>query len=459
MKYSEKIRQFCMGIEYCSPAAYRYVRKVFHNHLPAPETMRRWYKSINGDPGITTESLNILQQKAEAMAKDGKKLLLALMCDEVAIKKSVEWNESESKFSGFASCENRCKNRNEKEDHLDIAKDVLVYMVVGADFKIPVAYFPLCGLRSLERAALTQDVIRHVNETGARVISLTGDGLISNIAVIKHLGVKFDEDKTYFKSPTNPEDKIYAILDPPHMLKLFRGCLAKHILYSDDKPIRWDYIVELHKMQMKKNINLGNKLSNQHINYGTRPMNVRLAAETMSRSVTYGIDHFREDNYEQFRDSEKTTEFIKNVKNTFDICNVRASQIGNTDHMNSFHKRPICVSTAEDLLEYFHEAIAYFKSIQIDEVYENKKNNIKRYTRKLAIQSKSFTPFFGTVCNLFSFEGLYKDHVLNGQLEALYTFQFSQDHLETWFSCVRRGLGRHKFQECFRLFELSFISI
>lgn len=81
------------------------------------------------------------------------------------------------------------KGIEEKKDHLDIAKDVLVYMVVGENFKLPVAYFLLNGLEALERAALTQEVIRHVNETGAKVISLTGDGLIANIACLKHLGV------------------------------------------------------------------------------------------------------------------------------------------------------------------------------------------------------------------------------------------------------------------------------
>lgn len=442
-KYSEKVRQFCMGMDFCSPAAYRYIRKVFNKHLPAPDTIRRWYTSINGEPGITADSLNILKQKAEEMAKDGKELLLAMISDETSIKRSVAWNKHDSTFSGFVSCENINARKRKEKDQLDFAKDALVYMVVGDDFKIPVAYFLLNGLEALERAALTQHVIRHVNKTGARVISLTGDGLISNIACLKHLGVNFDEKKTYFKSPTNQNDKIYAILDPPHVIKLFRGCLATHNLYFDDKPISWNYIVELHKLQMERNINLGNKLTNLHINYTTKPMNVRLAAETISRSVADGIDQLREDKYVQFQNSEETIKFIQFVKNSFDICNVKASS---KHHMNSeytdlVYKRPICESTANDLFTYFHYVKSYFESVQVDEVYKNKKKKSIRITRKLAIQSSSFTPFLGTVCNLTSFEGLYNDYVLNGPLQALHTFQFSQDHLETWFSCVRSGLG------------------
>lgn len=442
-----------MGIDYCSPAAYRYIRKVFDNHLPAPDTIRRWYKSINGEPGITAESLEILKQKAEEMAKDGKELLLAMVNDETSMKKSADWNEYNSKFYGFVSCENtngkkQKKGIKKKGYPLDIAKDVLVYMVVGDNFKIPVAYFLLNGLEALERAALTQEVIRQVNQTGAIVISLTGDGLIANIACLKHLGVNFAEGKTYFKSPTNPNHKIYALIDPPHVLKLYRGCLATHDLYFDDNPICWNYIVELHEMQMKRNINLGNKLSSQHINYKTKAMNVRLAAQTCSRSVTDAIDQLREDKYVEFLDSEETTKFIKFVRNTFDICNVKAISM---DHMNSdysgypIYKRPLCESTVEELFSYFQEAKAYFRSVQIDEIHENRKTKTKTIKRKLAIESPSFTPFLGTVCNLTSFEGLYNDYVRNGPLSLLYTFKFSQDHLETWFSCVRRGLGMQIF--------------
>lgn len=113
-KYSETVRQFCMGLDFLSPAAYRYVRRVFMKHIPAPETLRRWYRSIDCDPGITTVSLEILKQKADEYQKEGKELTLALLCDEVSIKKSVEYNEAESQFTGFVSCENTSKKRNQE---------------------------------------------------------------------------------------------------------------------------------------------------------------------------------------------------------------------------------------------------------------------------------------------------------------------------------------------------------
>lgn len=396
-----------MAVDYCSPAAYRYISKTFHNHLPNPYTLRRWYRSVNGEPGITTESLKVLAEKAKEYKKQhGRELTLALMCDETSIRKGVEWNASQLSFSGFVSCENTEQNRGKRKKKKrddgapDVAKDVLVYMAVGDDFKIPIAYFFLSGLDATSRAALTQHVIRSTNETGARVETFTTDGLISNITMFKMLGVNFDSGDTFFKSPTNPSDKIYVFLDPPHVLKLARSCFATHNLFHEGKRISWDFVTELHKMQVQYDFNLGNKLTTRHINYHTRPMNVRITAETVSLSVADCIDQLREDGYPQFQDSYETTRYIRFVNNVFDIGNVKPNE-----ETYSGYKQPICASTADNMFKYFKEAKEFFKSLEIDEV--RKRKNVQECTRKLAIRSRSSTPFLGMIINLTSLESLY----------------------------------------------------
>lgn len=354
------------------------------------------------------------------------------------LKKSVEFHEAESNFTGFVSCENKSKKKTKskkkkKANHLDVAKDALVFMCVGEDFKIAVAYFFLCGLEAEDRAALTQEVIRNVNETGAKIMSLTADGTITNISCVKSLGVNFKDDKPFFKSPTTPHYNIYFLLDAPHMLKLARGCFATHQLYYKGKKICWSYVRELHNLQKIRNFNLGNKLTNLHIDYHLKPMNVKLAAETMSNSTAHCIDQLREDNYAAFQNSYETTEFMIHVNNVFDICNVRYVDVNNPP---TGYKQPIRESNADELFQYFERAKKYFKSIEIDEV-NGKTKSVKR---KLAINSRSMTPFLGMVHNLTALQGLFNNYV-NGQTEALYSFKFSQDHLETWFSCVRRGVG------------------
>lgn len=427
-----------MGLDYLSPAGYRYIRRVFNNNLPAPETMRRWYRSIDTEPGITDVALQILKQKAEDYKRNGRELLLALLCDEVSIKKCVEHDEYKSQFTGFVSCENkseRSKKRKNKKNanELDVAKDALVFMCVGENFKVPVAYFFLCGLEAVERAALTQEVIRQVNGTGAKIWSLTADGTITNISCVKHLGVNFEKNEPFFKSPTTPSYNIYFLLDAPHMLKLARGCIANHQLYYEQKPISWSYVKDLYDLQKSRNFNLGNKLTSLHIDWHLKPMNVALAAEVMSKSVSYCIDQLREDNYEEFQNSYETSEFLVHVNNVFDICNVKS----NRPPSDNQYKQPISENNSQELFQYFQKAKEYFLSIEIDEA----NSKTKEMKRKLAIRSRSLTPFLGMVHNLTSLQSLYNDYVVNGELTEIYSFQCCQDHLETWFSCMRRGLG------------------
>lgn len=165
-----------MAVSYYSPNAYRYLRSVFHNHLPHPRTIRGWLSSVDGSPGINSQALDSLKKKAAEYKAIGEPFLLGMQCDEISIKKKIDHDKRNHKFIGYATCENR-SNITENEE-LPEAKNSLVFMVVGKDFKIPVAYFLLNGLQSYERASLTHLVIKEVNDTGAKVMALTQVNII-----------------------------------------------------------------------------------------------------------------------------------------------------------------------------------------------------------------------------------------------------------------------------------------
>lgn len=425
-----------MALNFYSPNAYRYVRSVFENNIPAPVTMRAWYRSVDGSPGVTEESISILEQKTKQYKENGKELFISLLTDEVAIKKSVQYDKNQRKFTGFVSVENNKDAEN--NEPLSVAKNSLVLMAVGDNFKLPVAYFLLSKLQTYERAALTDHVICRINGTGATVISLTGDGLITNIAVTKLLGADYENDRPFFTSTSKTTQRIYCIWDPPHMLKLARGCFANHQLYHEGKPLQWKLIVDLHKMQQERNFNLGNKLTDLHLNFHLKPMNVRLAAQTMSNSIADCLCQLKEDNYPGYQNCDETEYFIRLINNVFDVSNTKPKVV------DEAFKRAISTDTAQSFFTYFAHAKKYLKAIEIDE-YNGKKSEWANSvpTRKLAIKSRNFTPFFGMIHNLTAFEHLYHELVSNGHVDALHTFRFSQDHLETWFSSVRRGLGMY----------------
>lgn len=56
-------------------------------------------------------------------------------------------------------------------------------------------------------------------------------------------------------------------------------------------------------------------------------------------------------------------------------------------------------------------------------------------------KAKAFVGFFGFLQNITSVIGIHTDYIQNGPLDEFFCFQFSQDHLETFFSLIRGSLG------------------
>lgn len=113
-----ELRSFALTLHFYSPAAYNYVRKTFKKCLPHPSTIRKWYSTIDGSPGITQESLNAIAMKVKGYINYGHKV-----------------NDS---------------------DAMPKATEVLVFLIVALNshWKIPVAYFLINGLTAEEKANL-----------------------------------------------------------------------------------------------------------------------------------------------------------------------------------------------------------------------------------------------------------------------------------------------------------------
>lgn len=109
-----------------------------------------------------------------------------------------------------------------------------------------------------------------LKKRGAEVMSLTFDGAPNNFSMATALGADFSNptlQKEYsFKNPATGQP-IFIILDICHMIKLVRNILGlKWILYD-------------------KGLNLGIKLTQQHVMFHSSKMKVKLAAQTLSNSV------------------------------------------------------------------------------------------------------------------------------------------------------------------------------
>lgn len=421
-KYSEFVRDFCLTVHYYSTAAYKYMRKKFNNNLPTVRTLQCWYSSIESEPGFTKAAFDILKQKFNELKAKGEQLKLSLFSDETYIHKKAQWDPLKKEYIGLISC----GTLRDEDEGIPIASNALVYLVAGSNFKLPVAYFLVNGLCAEERAKMTKDIILRITATGAMVTSYIFDGLPANILSVKHLGTDFEAENPFFPDPSDEKRNIHVFLDNPHMLKLVRNCFASKQLYVNDKQINWNLIVRLHEKQKQENLNFGNKLTRRHIEWYNKKMNVRLATQTISCSVANSLQQLTNDGVRGFEDSEATIEFIRVFDTLFDIMNSKAG------HEGKNFKIPICPSTKDKIFEYFAYARSFLKKIQIVEVKDNKE------IKKSVFKSESYTPFFGYYHNMSSFENLFNEYYAS---EKLYTFQCCQDHLETFFSSVRRMQG------------------
>lgn len=207
-----------------------------------------WYTSVNGSPGICESALDILREKAASYQElNNYPLHICLMSDEMSIRKQICWSSEQKSFVGFSTITNSSQQGNDEPNtsQLKVAKDALVFMAVGPDFKIPIAYYLLNGLEAIDRAAFTLEVTRKVEETNSRVMSFTADGLIANITTAEILGANFNDEKPFCFSPTHPQQKIYFIFDPPHMLKLVRKHLSLDKIYHQGQLLDWKFLCEL----------------------------------------------------------------------------------------------------------------------------------------------------------------------------------------------------------------------
>lgn len=356
--YCENVKSFALTLNFYSNAAYQYIRRTFGKHLPHPSTLRKWYKTIDGNPGISVEALTILKSMSDDMMKQDKTLYVGLMADEMAIRKQLIWNETKKQFIGYVDY----GLNTEYNDSTEEASDALVFMVVpiNSKGKLPISYYFTNTFSGEEKAEIVKNLLRVIDETGADVLSFTFDGASSNISMAENLGatLQFNNLSPFFVNPYTLRN-IYIFLDACHMMKLIRNnWAAKGILYDGDgNAIKWDYIKALVDLQNKEGLSLGTKLTRQHIQFHNDKMKVRFAVQVLSKRVADALTYCKE--MEAFKGCEATIKFVTIFNNLFDVLNSRS-------FTDSGFKHPLCKSNHKEVVLMFEEAKKYISELEVD---------------------------------------------------------------------------------------------
>ena len=421
-KYHNEIRKFALTLHFYSPRAYKYVRSVLRFALPHPSVIRSWYHAIDGEPGFTKESFDILKLHVNSATQKGSHVICNLVMDEMSIRKHIEYDGTQ--FRGYVDH----GTGNMDTDSLPVATEALVLMVVplNSSWKLPIGYFLIHSLTSEEKANLVRESIVRLNEINVEVACVTCDGAPNNMTMFTELGASTNVDnlKPYFPHPCDPTKFVNVMLDVCHMLKLLRNTFGTRDMFDGrDRAIKWDFIDRLHKLQENEGLRLGNRLKSQHINWKKNIMKVRLAAQVISSSVADSLKFCESQNYEGFKDCDVTIEFLQQFDRLFDVLNSRNPIAKN-------YKAPLKVTNINKWMPFLVETRMYIIQLKNADGLSMTKTRRK-------------TAFIGFIMAIDSVIALFNRLVLQPQprVKYLLTYKLSQDFLELFFGCIRAKGG------------------
>lgn len=200
---------------------------------------------------------------------------------------------------------------------MPIANNVLVFMLTCLNnaTSIPIAYFPITSLDGVEKKDILVRILSDLSKIGVKVTNVTFDGLDINRVACEILGASFDPRNPipFFPHPVDGS-KVYIILDPCHMLKLVRNALGdlSRMVHPCHGAIERKYFEKLETYR-ERNKFVTHRMNKRHMQYARNRMNVRLATQTLSRSVSASMQHLMEIGDPAFVNSSATIHFTKSI--------------------------------------------------------------------------------------------------------------------------------------------------
>ena len=294
-RYTDEIKQFALTVNFYSPKAYGFLRRVFK--LPHPSSIRLWTATVNCEPGFLHEVFQDLKFKS---IQDPNTSDCCLIIDAMAIRKQTIYDSKQSRYIGFVDYGNLLPEQSET-----VASEGLVFLLSGirqgTNWKCPVGYFLTDHLGAESQASLINTCLSLASEFNLRIWSVTCDGTASNISTLQHLGCHFytnyDLMQVHFQHPTRKDQVVYATPDACHNLKLGRNALGDLGEIKDETgaTISFSFIRALSDLQEDEGFNIANKLTSTHVKYYKHKMKVKLAAQTLSSSVADALEFMKDE--------------------------------------------------------------------------------------------------------------------------------------------------------------------
>jgi len=383
-----------LSLRSVSLKAYETARTSWNLPLPAPSTLRAWVYRFQCAPGIQTDVIKILGEHATSFGRLA--CLCAMTFDEMSLDGRYVMDTINDQISSHSK--------------------VQVVMVRGIveDWKQPI-YFDFDVAMTDD---LLSDIIRHLESSQLRVVSITSDMGGENRGLWKVYNIS--PEKPWFLNPADASRKIFVFADMPHLLKLIRNHVIDDGLMTEDGAVINKDVMQTLIDFNQEELKLCPKLSQYLVNVtGVERMRVRPAAQLMSRhSAMLAKDIFS--------DTMEIGNFIQAINDGFDVFNSRC-------HVNS--KNPLLNAFGVNMESQLSVLCQLKHSIKTSRFYTKPgkgKEGLKLKNCRLPCQ-------IGYLVSIEALLQLYTVLRENYGLEYLITSRVNQDCLESFFSRSRRG--------------------
>lgn len=345
-KCYEEVKMFSSVLYLNSPRAYNIVNELFM--LPNTSVIKSRLQVEDFWPGFTKEALKILSCH---VCRTPQEKLCSVMFDFINVKKECSLEDSFENWIGHVDL-----GRGHNPSHGDgipLANEILIFTAVGlgSNWKLPFGYFLSKGLSSEFLKNLVLEAICTLEEYGLNVRALVCGGSRNTVKVAKLLGCSVRPDIsneiiTSFPHPQNQEKRIHFVFSVGHTLPLLRNLLAdKGILQSSVYgEIKWKLIKQLTCSLNTWELDLSTTRSQNYVRFYSLVKIIKKCGSVFSSAVVAALLLADTLKFGNFANRRNTSNFIADVKRTFDLLNAR-------NPISSEDRPPIHWTTLQEQVE------------------------------------------------------------------------------------------------------------
>ncbi|KAK3916488.1 Transposable element P transposase, partial [Frankliniella fusca] len=454
MRWNPFVIKIALHLQTVSRSPYKYLQNFIT--LPSERTLYDFTHVVEAKEGPIEYVIKDLKDQLDKRTRQEHEEFFNLQFDEVSIRSDIVISKSTGEVVGYTNLSTVESELAELEANVSKssflnkpATKVLMYMAQGVSTEIIgiVGAYSTDTLTANQLYSRTWNIIYRLESSGLKVLSLICDGAAMNKKFMK-MNSAWDTNQNFVHATENlascdERRAIYFIIDPPHILKTVRNCLANshshknsRKMYKNNEEMSWKAIEALFEATKHETFR-STKLKRAHVqltSYGC--MKVIFATQVFSASVAKSLQNFKDDPRFADYDLNELCTFIKLMNDAFDCWNSYADEKGKRNKWNPL-LAPYYDITDSRFNFLKEEFLNYFYDWEQDILNRPGKFSKQKRERMFI----SFQSFESLKISVYGFCGAIHYMLKEKKAPFITGRKFNQDKLEQYFGVMRMSEG------------------